>query len=204
MFLGIDPGVTDGGIALITDAGEKWNVTVERCPKTPQEMAAALSQVLAAQGAFIYPEAPFDLRNGIVMAFIEETHAFTKDGVTGMFNFGRNCGHWEGILSTMGIPWERVSPQVWQKEIIPGLVSSKIKPVKDQAWDYCMERWYDLTPEMVKAAFMGPRGGKYYGLTDALCIAEYAQKFCYGTLKKKGDSNAGKAHRRRSKNHKRV
>ena len=38
-------------------------------------------------------------------------------GAGSAFNFGWNCGCIEAVLSTIGIPFSYVTPQVWKKDL---------------------------------------------------------------------------------------
>mgnify|MGYP002682386727 FL=1 len=46
--------------------------------------------------------------------FIEEVHAFPKQGVVTMFSFGGNFRYWKGMLIDHGIPLVLVPPKIWQ------------------------------------------------------------------------------------------
>lgn len=47
-------------------------------------------------------------------AWIEQVNAFGM-GATSAYNFGFGCGLIEGVLSSLGIPFSYVTPQVWKK-----------------------------------------------------------------------------------------
>lgn len=49
-----------------------------------------------------------------IFCVIEKVHAAPGQGVVSMFTFGKNYGTWLGILTAIGIPFEEITPQVWQ------------------------------------------------------------------------------------------
>lgn len=46
--------------------------------------------------------------------WVEQVNAFGM-GATSAYNFGYGCGLIEGVLSSLGIPFSFVTPQVWKK-----------------------------------------------------------------------------------------
>jgi crossover junction endodeoxyribonuclease RuvC len=59
-----------------------------------------------------------------VRAVIEQVHSMPGQGVASSFKFGENFGNIKGLLYGLGIPYELVTPQKWQK-IVPGLKTVK-------------------------------------------------------------------------------
>lgn len=54
-----------------------------------------------------------------------------KQGVVSMFNFGKNFGFIQGLLTAYSIPYELVTPQKWKKEFqITGDKNSSIAVCK--------------------------------------------------------------------------
>ena len=51
-------------------------------------------------------------------AIIEAVHSMPKQGVASMFKFGCNFGIIQGVLSSLKIPYDLLSPQAWQKGLI--------------------------------------------------------------------------------------
>lgn len=47
-------------------------------------------------------------------ALVEQVNAFGM-GATSAYNFGFGCGLIEGVLSSLGVPFSYVTPQVWKK-----------------------------------------------------------------------------------------
>lgn len=60
-------------------------------------------------------------RYDILLAALEKVSARPGQGVVSMFSLGQNFGIWQGILSTLYIPYMMPTPRQWQK----GLVDKK-------------------------------------------------------------------------------
>jgi hypothetical protein len=100
--IGIDPG-TNGGIAWITDG----KPCVEKMPDTLQDLWELLENIaINAQ-----------LDNLKIHAYLEQVSSSPQMGVVSAFTFGNGFGHLEMALTAAGIPFARVRPQVWQKEL---------------------------------------------------------------------------------------
>jgi hypothetical protein len=100
--IGIDPGKS-GGIAWIQD-GESC---VEKMPDTLQDLWELLENIaINAQ-----------LDNLKIHAYLEQVSSSPQMGVKSAFTFGNGFGHLEMALTAAGIPFTRIRPQVWQKEL---------------------------------------------------------------------------------------
>lgn len=58
-----------------------------------------------------------NLFRGIRHIFMEQVHSMKGDGHVGAHTFGKNVGHWEGILTANHLEYELVSPQRWQTSL---------------------------------------------------------------------------------------
>jgi len=47
--------------------------------------------------------------------FIEKVHSAPGQGVVSMFSFGKGLGQLIGMIQTLGLPYEDISPQVWKR-----------------------------------------------------------------------------------------
>jgi crossover junction endodeoxyribonuclease RuvC len=100
--IGVDPGV-NGGIAWITDG----KPCVEKMPDTLQDLWELLENIaINAQ-----------LDNLKIHAYLEQVSSSPQMGVKSSFTFGNGFGHLEMALTAAGIPFARIRPQVWQKEL---------------------------------------------------------------------------------------
>lgn len=100
VYVGIDVG-KNGGICLIFPNARIHHIEIHNCPATIRDMADILDDWLDP--------------SSVVRVVIEKVHAFPGQGVTSMFNFGKNFGTWLGILNGLRIPYVEVSPQKWMK-----------------------------------------------------------------------------------------
>jgi len=97
IIIGIDPGIS-GGIAWITDG----KPCVEKMPDTLQNLWELLRDIAS---------------EGDCHAYLEQVHSSPQMGVVSAFTFGNGFGRLEMALTAAGIPFTRVRPQVWQKEL---------------------------------------------------------------------------------------
>ena len=56
-----------------------------------------------------------------ISVFIEEVHAIFGSSAGATFSFGYTCGLLEGIVSSLGIPYNKVQPKTWQKVMFEGI-----------------------------------------------------------------------------------
>ena len=104
-------------------------------------------------------------------ACIESVHAMPGQGVSSCFTFGQRLGELEGMLMTLGIPYELVPPRNWQK-------ACGIQPKSDKkAIANVLSKLYP------QASLYGTKGGLLDGRSDALGLAHYLR------LKYKGNIN---------------
>lgn len=151
-FIGIDPGA-NGGFAIMTEAG-------------------------------VFDVNPFDKKylvkwmrvlGGLTCektACLEKVGAMPKQGVVSMFNFGKNAGYIEGVLDTVGINFQSVTPQEWKKEF--GLISKKgteTKEKKQASIDKCKELFPDVSLRKTARCTTDSDG-----MAEALLIAEFCRR----------------------------
>lgn len=56
-----------------------------------------------------------------IHACIEDVHSIFGVGASANFQFGRSLGILEGVISALHIPFTKVSPKIWQKEMWLGI-----------------------------------------------------------------------------------
>jgi hypothetical protein len=100
--IGIDPGV-NGAIAWITGG----KPCVEKMPDTLQDLWELLENISINS----------KLDGLKIHAYLEQVSSSPQMGVVSAFTFGNGFGHLEMALTAAGIPFTRVRPQVWQKEL---------------------------------------------------------------------------------------
>lgn len=145
IILGIDPGQS-GGIASFIN-GEASAVPMFATEKDISD--------------HLWMRYSDGQENGGVFALIERVHSMPKQGVASSFKFGANYGFLRGCLVTIGIPFEEVTPQRWQKFM------------------GCMTRG-DKNVSKRKAQQLFPRLRITHAIADALLICEYGRRVRIG------------------------
>ena len=97
-------------------------------------------------------------------ACVEKVGAMPGQGVTSMFNFGKNVGYIEGVLETLGIPYQLVPPQKWKKEFSLG-------SDKKQSIEVCKRLFPDISLRRTDKCRTDDDG-----MAEALLMAEYARR----------------------------
>ena len=137
IFLGIDPGKT-GGISRHNGSD------VSACKFTdctPADMYKLIHE----------------FSRGQCVALIEKVHSMPKQGVKSSFTFGKNYGMLLMALTALEIPFEYVSPAVWQRYL-------KCKTGGDKK----------ITRQKAQELF--PHLKITHAIADALLIGEYYKR----------------------------
>jgi hypothetical protein len=137
MILGIDPGLS-GAAAVLRPDGSVFYLT-PYSKTTPHDLVVALGEP------------------GITKAYIESVHSMPAQGVASTFKFGENYGLWQGILTAIGIPFERVYPLKWQTAL--GCKTGGNKNISK-----------------ARAQELFPKVKVTHAIADALLIAEYGRR----------------------------
>lgn len=98
LFLGIDPGM-NGGLSIVDRCGIIVDATP--MPDTERDIADYFKEFAPR----------------IHMAHIEAVHSMPKQGIASAFKFGMGLGGLRMALVAFSIPFEAVTPQVWQRRI---------------------------------------------------------------------------------------
>jgi hypothetical protein len=149
-IIGIDPG-KNGAIAWITDG----KPCVEKMPETLQDLWDLICDIKSAAGGS--PQERLSAAIYSPKAYIEQVHSSPQMGVTSAFSFGLGFGRLEMALTAASIPFERVSPQKWQKAL--GCRTGGDKNVSKR-----------------KAQELFPAMKCTHAISDALLIAEYGRR----------------------------
>lgn len=153
VYVGIDPG-QNGGLAAITKQGV-WQVNV-----------------MPIIGKGVNGRALWEWFIGLghpgikILATVEKVSAFPEQGVTGVFTFGVGYGIIQGVLQSMQIPYQLVTPQAWKKVILAGTPKDKIAAI-----EYC-HRVYPYVDLLATPRSRVPHDG----IADAICMAAYGAK----------------------------
>ncbi len=144
-IIGIDPGKS-GGIAMIHLTSGLVNAM--KMPDTDRDLWDLFDRVL---------------RGSNVFAYIEKVNAMPKQGVSSTFKFGQNYGMLRAFLIAAEIPFEWVTPVVWQR---------KMKCLSGGDKRVTRARAQELFPE-IKIT---------HAVADALLICEYGRRLRAGEL----------------------
>lgn len=166
--VGIDVG-KDGGIAVFVDDELKdYCVT----PNIGTEIDLKhISEILNSY-------CPIEDDYHIV---VEDVHALFGSSAKATFNFGWSLGILEGAISALSIPYTKVTPKDWQKELWKG-VTTIYKPSKGES----KRRSVDTKATSLLAAqrlfpsidFRKSERAKkaHDGIVDAVLLAEYCRR----------------------------
>jgi hypothetical protein len=138
LHIGIDPGLS-GGIAFIPTTGEPW---AHKMPETDRDLYDLLRD---------------STRDSEARAVVELVHSSPQMGVKSAFTFGEGYGRLGMALTALGVPYERVRPQAWQKAM--GCLTKGDKNVSKR-----------------KAQELFPTLKITHAIADALLIAEYGRR----------------------------
>jgi len=140
LFIGVDPG-TEGAMTVFGDVVPHI-IAFKEC--TESEICEALHDLRRAC-------------NGRWFGMLEAVHSMPNQGLSSTFKFGRAYGFIRGAMIAVGIPFEDVTPQKWQKAL------------------GCLTKG-DKNVSRAKAQQLFP-GLKMTNKTcDSVCIAEYARR----------------------------
>jgi len=140
MIIGIDPGAY-GAATLMSMDGVIVDV-IEFSKNTESEICDCFIEFAQKEKLF---------------AYIENVHAMPKQGVSSTFKFGRGYGFLIGVLTALKIPYEKVTPNTWQKYL-----SCQSKGNKN------------ITK--TKAQQLFPKQKITHAVADAILIAEYGRR----------------------------
>jgi len=154
-FVGIDPGKR-GGIALLPSS-----------PASP--MPEAMLTPFTERGAVNLPPIldflePFGPPTAIA---VESVHAMPGQGVSAMFSFGKSAGGVEALSTLFDCPHLYPTPQSWMKHVLTGYRRSDGGGKPSVLYVQNNYPSFNLTP--------GRCTKPQDGLSDAICLAEFAK-----------------------------
>lgn len=144
IYIGVDPGSKTGAYAWIWDD----KVTVHSWDNQNFVMDMHMLSLCADKP----------------MAVVEKVGAMPKQGISSTWVFAENYGYIQGVLHSLGIPFQLVPPRVWKKEF--SLTSDKAKSV---------EICHMLFPEVSLKRTEKSRKDDN-NLAEALLMAEYGRR----------------------------
>lgn len=141
IFIGIDPGKA-GGIAAVF--GDSTVYFAEKMPQTERELFD------------VFHRAQFTIQ-GQYRAVLELVRATPQMGVVSAFTFGKGYGAIRMALAAAGIPFDEVTPPVWQRVMQCRTGGDK---------NISKRRAQELFPALTMT----------HAIADALLLAEYARR----------------------------
>ena len=145
-FIGIDPGLS-GAVVILPD-GIIHDAPVAKT-KTSRKM-----YLLADMVAILRPYV------GEAVACLENPHAVPGPRAMAMATLLKNVGQWEGILATLGIPYDLIDPKKWKTAM--GVTGDK---------EVAVARAQQLFPHL-QGQLTKARDGR----SEALLICEYRRR----------------------------
>ena len=149
-IIGIDPGL-DGGLAALDGEGLELQVmpVVAAGRRREIDEQALVDWLLAHRPAHV---------------FIERVQAMPRQGVVSMFSFGAGWGLVRGICAGLGLSYELVRPQEWQKTMLAGQPKGSEYLVASRLWPSAEWRASERAQK------------PHDGLVDAALIAEHGRR----------------------------
>ena len=153
LYIGIDPGQS-GGIALIQDGKEPVVYPMPLIEKTELDIVKIFDIITQEPNCHIV---------------IEDVHSIFGSSANSNWSFGFGCGQLFAMLKLSSLPFTRVSPKTWQKEMWQGVVKQD---------DNKATSLLAATRLFPNVDFRATERSKvaHDGIVDALLIAEYARR----------------------------
>lgn len=154
-IIGIDPGA-EGGVAILRDGRPVFIMPI---PMVGNEVHPGIFASMVNE------------HRTNVIAVVERQQPMPKNGSIACFRLGQNYGTLIGVLCTLAIRTELVSPKVWKEQILPN--TKKDKPA---AVAYCARSFPGVNLRRTAKCKTA-----HDGMADALCIAEYGHRMFLST-----------------------
>ncbi len=151
IIIGIDPGIT--GAFAVLEAETLNLLDVQDLPTLTQNKKQKINGVRLTNQLLQWKNTD----HSVAMCYLENVHAMPKQGVTSMFNMGRNLGVIEGVIGALSLPITHVPPVVWKRR------ARLIKKEKDES----RTRAIELYPEAPLAR------KKDHNRAEAILIARF-------------------------------
>lgn len=158
IVVGIDPGLS-GGLVALTLKGEPVRGIVMPARKIPGG-----NEVIVTEVAEFFRNLNL---SKIGMVAIEKVGAMPRDSKVGAFRFGLYFGKVVAVVEMLGLPFELVTPQAWQKAVLAGTRTKG----KGDGITFVRRRFPTLN---LKPSSRCKKD--HDGISDAACIAEWARR----------------------------
>jgi len=154
-FMGVDPGMT-GAAAFVDEEGAY--LCYLDYPGSASALFRELNEMI--------------LESIVGLCVIEQVHTFPGQGISSTGKFMRNFGIWEGVIASLELPYELITPQRWRK-ILDSSVPQK--PTKEDLRQYAIHRWPAAANDLKRV--------KDHNRAEAILLAEYARMKVLGRAK---------------------
>lgn len=161
MYIGIDPGAS-GGLALIQ------NTTVIEWAVMPRLDRDLLNLLRLWKNEY-----------EVKSCCLEKVNSMPGEGHVGAFSFGEGFGKLQMALTAAEVPYELITPRVWQKGL-----GVKVKQKTESKKDF-KERLRHLAIQLFPSEPLWDKPktlGKQRAVCDAILIAEYCRRKGEGLL----------------------
>jgi hypothetical protein len=172
IFIGIDPGLKGGIAILIPDKPPLLSV-MPLLAKVEIDVKKVLELIYIGRNVHI---------------IIEDVHSIFGASASANFSFGFGCGSLFTVLKLANVPFTKVSPKQWQKEMWQGVKPIEIntgKKNKDGSPKYKIDTkatsLLSATRLFPNINFMASERSKipHDGIIDSLLMAEYGRRKNY-------------------------
>lgn len=202
-IIGCDPGSSSGAFSWIiaTNGGTISYDSIRFSKSSEREVADKLEELRNMHKKM----------GGKIFCLVEKAGSMPGEGHMGALTFGENIGFIRGILMSLRIPFDYISPQKWQKEFVPpvqGRITLNKKVKSDNNWGGLdLGRQKELEKEFKKhntglkndqkkrlkekAEILFPNVRILNDNADAFLICKYAEKHYSGNPTAGMDSTSG-------------
>lgn len=152
IYIGIDPG-KNGSYAVIDDDKTVYATDVRAYPWNDEMFVCEMRGIK-------------NLANNVkIISAVEKVCSMPHDSHKAAFNFGHSLGYIEGVLISLGIPYQLVPPMKWKKEF------SLIGKDKKASIDTCKRLFPELNLRRTDKCRTDSDG-----LAESTLLAEYARR----------------------------
>ena len=169
-YIGIDPGL-QGGIAIIT--GDKINIFKMPLIAKGEIDIENIFHILSA----------YDEVNKVHVC-IEDVHSIFGASAGSNFTFGFGCGQLDAVIKCCSLPFTKVPPKIWQKEMWSGVKPVLITTGKKDKKGMPKYKIDTKATSLIAAKRLFPKINflpterctkEHDGMIDAILIAQYAR-----------------------------
>lgn len=167
-YIGIDPGVK-GCISIVDETG-KFIESFFLLKNAKNVDTVEISNTLLNLSKY----------EDNCHVIIENIHAIFGSSAKGTFNFGFIAGLIEGVIATIGLPYTKVNPKIWQKEMFRGVnvitkpsTTGKIQVIDTKKMSFLASHRIFPTVDLRRTSKCKNEDDNF---SDSLLMAEYGRR----------------------------